>query len=416
MFETNKLFEIALNVKEPWYIDSIKFDEDKKRLDIYIEFQKGSQFYYENEKDGISGEYKVHDTLNKTWRHLNFFEHETYLHARVPRIKTDENKVRKIKVPWEGVNSGFTLLFEAFVLKLAAHMPVNVISKIVKESNYKIWGILEKYVNETLKENDYSDLTTVGIDETSARKGHKYISLFVDLNRKRTVYIATGKGSSTLEQFKDDIETHGGSADNIKDVSCDMSPAFIKGVKENLPNAEITFDKFHIIKIINKAVDEIRREEQKENSNLKHSRYLFLKNKDNLTDSQRARLDEFRMSKTKLKSIKALRIRESFQEIYKSNNVEEFEQLLKKWYFWASHSRLEPMKIAAKSIKNHWDGIVNWKISMINNGILEGLNSIVQASKSKARGFSTIKNYKIIAYLVTADLDFSRINRFYQPT
>ena len=416
MDRTNLLFESALNVKQPWYIENIEFNEEKKRLDVFIDFKKGSVFHYENSEEKISGEYKAYDTLKKTWRHLNFFEHETYLHARVPRIKIGDNKIRKIKVPWEGVNSGFTLLFEAFILQLAKHMPVNVISKIVGESNYKIWGILEKYIDTTLEENDYSELTAIGVDETSSRKGHNYISLFVDLNKKRTIFIAEGKDSGTIEQFKDDLKAHNGVPENIKDVSCDMSPAFIKGVGEHLPNAEITFDKFHIMKIINGAVDEVRREEQSNNPDLKKSRYIFLKNKENLTKKQKEKLAELSLSKTKLKSIRALHIRESFQEIYASKNTEEFEALLKKWYFWATHSRLEPIKDAAKTIKNHWDGIVKWKESQINNGILEGLNSIVQAAKSKARGFSTLKYYKIVAYLVTADLDFSKINKSYVPT
>ena len=416
MLDTNSLFEQALNVKNPWFIEKIDFDEKKKRLDIFIDFKKGSVFHYENSELEISGEYKAYDTLDKTWRHLNFFEHEAHLHARVPRVKIDDNKIRKIKVPWEGVNSGFTLLFEAFILQLAKHMPINVISKIVGESNYKIWGILEKYVDATLETNDYSELTAIGVDETSSRKGHNYISLFVDLNKKRTIFIAEGKDSGTLEQFKDDLEAHNGSPEKIKDVSCDMSPAFIKGVNEHLPNAEITFDKFHIMKIINKAVDEVRREEQSTNPTLKKSRYVFLKNRENLTKTQKEKLAELTLSKTNLKSIRALHIRESFQDIYASGNTVEFETLLKKWYFWATHSRLEPIKKAAKTIKNHWDGIVKWKESQINNGILEGLNSIVQAAKSKARGFSTLKYYKIVAYLVTADLDFTKINKCYVPT
>ena len=416
MIDTNALFEQALSIKTPWFIEKIDFDEKKKRLDIFVAFTKGSVFHYEDSDLDISGEYKAYDTLNKTWRHLNFFEHETFLHARVPRVKIADNKFRKIKVPWEGVNSGFTLLFEAFILKLSAHMPVNVISKIVKVSNYKIWGILEKYVDATLKTNDYSELTAIGVDETSSKKGHNYISLFVDLNKKRTIFIAEGKDSGTLKQFKDDLKAHNGSPENIKNVSCDMSPAFIKGVGEHLPNAEITFDRFHIMKIINKAVDEVRREEQYTNPALKKTRYIFLKNEKNLTKLQKEKLSELSLSKTNLKSIRALHIRESFQDIYASGNTEEFEALLKKWYFWATHSRLEPIKKAAKTIKNHWDGIVKWKESQINNGILEGLNSIVQASKSKARGFSTTKNYKIVAYLVTGDLDLTKINKCYVPT
>ena len=109
MTAINTLFEQALSIQSPWFIEKIDFDEKKKRLDIFVNFTKGSVFYYEDSELEISGEYKAYDTLSKTWRHLNFFEHQTFLHARVPRVKIGDNSFRKIKVPWEGVNSGFTL-------------------------------------------------------------------------------------------------------------------------------------------------------------------------------------------------------------------------------------------------------------------------------------------------------------------
>jgi transposase len=416
MFSPNKLFEDALGIKSPWSIKEVKFDEKKQRLDIYIDFQKGAEFYYEDEESGIKGTFKAYDTIDKTWRHLNFFQHEAYIHARVPRIKIDDNKTRRVKSPWEGVKSGFTLLFEAFILQLAVHMPVNVVSKITGVSNYKLWNILGKYIDAALEANDYSEITAIGLDETSAKKGHSYISLFVDLNKRRTIFIAEGKDRSTIKAFKKDLIAHNGDPKNIKDVSCDMSPAFISGVAEYLPDAKITFDKFHIMKLINTAVDNVRREEQQGNPLFKNTRYIFLKNEKNLTNHQREKLSELKLSKIRLKSVRALSIRESFQDIYRANSTEEFEQLLKKWYFWATHSRLYHMKKVAKTIKAHWDGIVRWKDSQINNGILEGLNSVIQAAKSKARGFSTLKNYKIMAYLVTADLNFSKLNKYYLPT
>ena len=416
MFNTNQLFETALGIGTPWFITKVEFNEDKKRLDIYIDFKKGSEFYYEDEELSIKGDFKAYDTVKKSWRHLNFFEHEAYLHARVPRVKIDGDKIRRIKTPWEGVNSGFTLLFEAFILQLTKHMPVNVVSKLTGVSNYKLWLILEKYIDAALEENDYSELTAVGLDETSARKGHNYISLFVDLNKRRTIFIADGKDKETVTAFREDLIKHNGNPDSITDVSCDMSPAFIRGVADNLPNAKITFDKFHILKLINKAVDKVRREEQQGNPLFKNSRYVFLKNEVNLTKKQKEKLEELKLSKTKLKSLRALSIRETFQDIYKAKDVEEFIMLLKKWYYWATHSRLDPIKKVAKTIKKHWEGIIRWKESQINNGILEGLNSIVQAAKAKARGFSTLRNYKIMAYLVTADLDFSILNKYCLPT
>ena len=413
---TQQLFEEALHIQDPWFIKDIQFDSKNKRLDIHIDFHKGSVFHYESKENNINGDFKAYDTQLKQWRHLNFFEHECYLHARVPRIKIDKKSIRLIQPPWSELSNGFTLLFEALVLQLASHMPVNTVSKIINESNDKIWAMLERYMTKALANNDYSQLSAVGMDETSKRKGHDYITLFVDLLQKRTIFIAEGKDHETVESFVDDVRSHSGDPDKIVDVSCDMSPAFIKGVNEYLPKAKITFDRFHIIKIINAAVDEVRRQESKDQDILKGNRYIFLKNEKNLTQKQTQTRKELSLSQLNLKSIRALHIRENFQEVYKAPAEKEFEELLKKWYFWATHSRLEPIKEAAYTIKNHWDGVLQWKKSCIDNGLLEGLNSLIQAAKAKARGFRNIRYFKIVAFLVTGKLDFSQFNKHYLPT
>jgi len=402
------IFRAALAIESPWYVQDVRFDAPLKRLDIYIDFKRGSTF--SSSKPECPGQYKVKDTLDKTWRHLNFFEHECYLHARTPRIDLGGNKTELISPPWAGINSDFTLLFEALVIELCAHMPVHSVCQIIKEQDNKIWRLLEKYVDRALEFADYSHITAVGMDETSRTKGHKYITLFVDMLKGRTVHVAEGKDHKTVGDFVDVLESHNGDRDQIKDVSCDMSPAFIKGVKTFLPEARITFDKFHILKIINDAVDQVRREELSIHPILTNARYVLLKNEGNLTITQREKLEELRLSKLNLKSMRALHIRENFQEIYKASTEQDFECLLKKWYFWATHSRLDPIIKAANVIKKHWDGVLEWKKSQINNGILEGLNSIVQAAKAKARGFKTFRNFRIVVFLLTGNLNFKSLN------
>jgi len=407
MFES-KLFEAALSIQSPWFIKDVEFNVDAKRLDIYIDFKRGSTF--PSGKSNDTEKYKVKDTLDKTWRHLNFFEHECYLHCRTPRIDFGNNKTELISPPWAGINAGFTLLFEALIIELCAHMPVHSVCQIINESDNKIWRLLEKYVDSALEHEDYSHITAVGMDETSRSKGHNYISLFVDMVKGKTVHVAEGKDHKTVKDFVQSLEKHNGDRNQIKDASCDMSPAFIKGIKEYLPEASITFDKFHILKVINKAVDQVRREEVSLQPILTKARYVLLKNHNNLTKNQKDKLEELKLSKINLKSIRALHIRENFQEIYKASSEEEFKILLKKWYFWATHSRLEPIIKAAKTIKNHWAGVLEWKKSQINNGILEGLNSIVQAAKAKARGFRTFRNFRIVVFLLTGDLNFKALN------
>jgi transposase len=410
---TKDLFGLALHIRAPWYIDHLTFDEKGKRLDIHLDFTKGATFSYT--EDGRTEEnLPVHDTTRKKWRHLNFFEHECYLHARVPRVRLSNGSVRLVKAPWEGLAHGFTLLFEALLMQLMSAMPVRLVGKLTGVHDNKLWTVLERYTTSARAQEDFSTVTTIGMDETARARGHRYITLFVDLVSRRTLFATVGKGADTVAMFVKDLAQHGGLVSNIRQASMDMSRAFIKGVREYLPHAQITFDKFHILKIINEAVDEVRRNEAKSNDTLKHTRYVFLKNEVNLTKTQKEKLSELKLSKENLATMRAYNMRLSFQQIYATaQTTKEFEALLAKWYAWAVRSRLDPMQRAAKTIKEHWAGIVAWKDSNINNGVLEGNNSVLQAAKSKARGYRTDKNFISIAYLLTGKLDYSKVNHAY---
>jgi transposase len=168
-------------------------------------------------------------------------------------------------------------------------------------------------------------------------------------------------------------------------------------------------------KLINEAVDQVRREESKENPLLKGTRYIFLKNEQNLTQKQREKKEALVLSELHLKSLEALNLHETFQQIYHVPTEEQFVLLLNEWYAWAVGSQIEPMVKVARTIKKHLDGIITWKKSQINNGILEGLNSVIQAAKRKARGYKS-NHFKTIIYLVTGGLDFNTLNPNYLPT
>ncbi len=201
---------------------------------------------------------KAYDTVNKSWRHLNFFEHECYIHARVPRVKLPNGKVKLIKTPWGGISNGFTLLFEALLMQLCMAMPVSKAAALARVSDDKLWTMIDRYVAKTRVHEDFKDIKSIGLDETSRATGHDYITLFVDLEERRTIFITEGKDNTTVDKFKKDLEAHNGKADNIKEVSVDMSPAFKKGIDNNFPDAAIVYDKFHIIKHLNDAVNKVR--------------------------------------------------------------------------------------------------------------------------------------------------------------
>jgi|WetSurSiteA1Bulk_404760.scaffolds.fasta_scaffold39129_1 transposase len=396
------LLQMALGLSAPWQVSKVEFDSSKSQLTLMIDFPKGSRFVC---PVCGQGDCKAYDTEQKTWRHLNFFQHETFISARVPRTDCPRCGPRLISVPWARSGSGFTLLFEALVMILGQQMPINSLAQLIGEHDTRLWRVLHYYVHCARDEVDLSTVVRVGVDETSKSRGHDYVSLFVDLDERRVIFATPGKDASTLERFSQDLSVHHGDPQAVQEVCCDMSPAFIKGVEQQLPNAQFTFDKFHVMKIINEAVDEVRRQEQKLRPELKYSRYVWLKNPQNLKASQSRQLEELDVKRLNLKTARAYHIRLNFQELWQQC-PEQAGAFLKKWYFWATHSRLEPIIKAAHTIKRHWQGILRWFTSQITNGVLEGINSLVQAAKARARGYRSARNFITMIYLLAGKLKF----------
>jgi transposase len=393
------LMQQALGLTPPWTVVRSDFDTEAGRLDVQIDFTPGSRFVC----SGCgAADCPAYDTQRKTWRHLNFFQHQTYLNARVPRIRCDTCGIRQVNVPWARPDSGFTLLFEAMVMTMVSATPVKAVARIVGEHDTTLWRVVHHYVDEGRVRTDASEVTRVAIDETAARRGHDYITLFVDIDQARVLFATEGKDAATVAAFAEDLAAHGGDPAAIEEVCIDMSPAFIKGVAESLPAAAVTFDKFHAVKIINDAVDQVRRAEQKQQDVLRGTRYIWLRNPDTLSERQRMTLET--LPTRHLKTARAYQIRLAFQDLYEQPSAEA-ASYLKKWYFWATHSRLEPIIDAAHTVKRHWDGILRWFDSKIANGLIEGINSLVQAAKAKARGYRSKRNLKAMVYLVAGKLD-----------
>jgi transposase len=407
MRDTN-LLQLALGLTPPWTVTGSDFDREAHRLDIQIDFAPGSRFACPN---CGAADCPAYDTERMTWRHLNFFQHQAYLNARVPRVRCEACGVRKLQVPWARPDSGFTLLFEALLMTMLSAMPVNTVARMVGEHDTRLWRMLHHYVEQARARADASDVTRVAIDETAARRGHDYISLFVDMEQARVLFATDGRDAGTVAAFAEDLAAHGGDPEAVSEVCIDMSPAFIKGVAESLPKAAVTFDKFHAVKIpgsspgTNDAVDRVRRAEQKRQGLLRGTRYIWLRNPASLTERQRATLDG--LSTQHLKTARAYQIRLAFQDLYDQPSAAAGAGFLKTWYFWATHSRLPPIIEAARTVKRHWHGILRWFDSRIANGLIEGINSLVQAARAKARGYRSTRNLKAIVYLLAGKLDLA---------
>jgi transposase len=210
-------------------------------------------------------------------------------------------------------------------MDLIPAMPVAAAARMVGEHDTRLWRVIHHYVDEARARADHGGISRVAFDETAARRGQDYVSLFVNLDHSQVLFVADGKDAATVSAFADDLTEHGGDPAQVSEVCIDMSPAFIKGTAEHLPHAEITFDKFHTVKIVNEAVDEVRREEQKSRPEPKRTRYAWLKNETSLSTGQRATIDG--LSRSNLKTARAYQIRLTFQEFYQQPSRNDAESL-----------------------------------------------------------------------------------------
>ena len=395
--DTVDIFAAALNLPAPWLISKVEFKPDSAgtmELHIELSFPRGSKFSCPKCETTTT----AYDTKPRVWRHLNFFQYKTYIHADLPRVKCGKHGVKTISVPWAREGSGFTLLFEGWVVELAKHLPVATIADMVDEHDTRLWRFIKHYVDEARSREDYSDVTAIGIDETS-KKGHKYVTVVVDLNQRKVIYVTNGKDSTTVDRFVEDFKAHKGDADVIKIVTCDMSLGFKKGINEHFVNSSTVIDKFHVIKHANEAVDEVRRWELRQGPWYKYllskTKYVWLKNDDNLTDNQKEK------KKSLLhKPARAYAMRVTLQDIYElSTSRTEAEERLKKLCGWIARSRIDSVKKFGGLLKNHWNEILNYFDYRYTNAILEGMNSIIQNIKRRARGFRNDDYFKTMIYL-----------------
>jgi len=403
---TAKLFEAALGVAAPWFINGVGFDVAKKTLTIGVDFIAGSRFAV----PGVDGAHSAHDTVTKRYRHLNFFQHECHLEVRVPRVRLPDGGIRQVEPDWAGRLAGFTLLFEALIMAMCREMTFSAVSRLVGLSWHQVMAICKRYVDLGLEQADFSEVKRLAADETSKAKGHDYITIVADADERRVLFVTDGKDADTIRAFAADFTAHGGDPQAVESISIDMSPAFIKGVTEHLPNAQITFDKFHVIAHANTAVDKTRRIEQKTDPSLKGLRWKLLRDRASLTPDARADLDALIAQATTKRTARAWLYKEQLREILDRKQVNVVRNMLTQWATNVMRSKVEPMKAVAKMIRNHLDGIVAWTQTRQTNGFLEAINGLFQAAKRKARGYGNSSTIRTVIFLLAGKLDFSKIN------
>ena len=334
----------------------------------------------------------------------------------MPRTDCPDHGVKRIGVPWARVGSRFTLMFEQAAMTLAREMPVLAATRIIGITDQRLWRIIEHYVGQAVARLDLSRLKALGLDETASKRGHNYVTVFIDLDRKQqpVVFVTPGKGKQCLVRFRDFLASHGGETGRIVEIVCDMSPAFLAAIGETFEDAAVTVDWFHVVQLFTRAVDEVRKAEAKHNHMPKALRWAVLKAADGrLTDQQAAALAELEaidlFIATDLFTATVWRTKDKLRWIPKAESVQAARWRITDFIrhardFIGSEAILEPVRRALKTFEKHLERILQRWTSTHNNARIEGLNGLFQAARARARGYRNTATFMIMIYLIAAPL------------
>lgn len=409
------LFTTALGLQAPWVVSKVELDTAKRRIDFEVSCDAKQ---LPCPACGMNGQ-GIHDRIKRSWRHLDFFQFEAWLHAEVPRVDCSAcGKITQAEVPWARPGSGFTLLFEALSLSLCQTLPVAQAASQLRVAAKRLWRRIEHYVSIARERDQMTGVSVIGIDETSIKKGHQYVTVVHDLEAKRLLFMTPGRAHDTVAAFKQDLVVHGGDADDIKHVCMDMSAAYAKGVTETLPQARISYDRFHVIALANAAMDEVRREEMRctpkavraavgdDRKAVKAMTWAMRKNPPAWSVTQTNTMHW--LQRSNLRSARAWRLKQALREVYRhavaANCAIKAEQDLLSWISWARRCRLEPFKRLAITLRDRLPGVVRGMLDGRSNAYVEAMNGMLQQTKTAARGFRTVANFTAIAYLRMAKL------------
>lgn len=394
-----KLFEQSIGIEEPWYIRSIESKE--MEVHVYVDIREGNLLPCP--ECGKMCPRAGYEKTERVWRHGDCLFYPCYVHCRRPRVRCDEHKTKVVEAPWARKNSRFTMMFEAYAMLILADMPILKASKLLRCGEKALTKILRYWVGKAVDEDDLSKVEQLSIDETSFKRGHSYVTVVIDAKERRVIDVEPNRGEQQVIDFSYKLEEKGGSCEKIRFVSSDLSPSYRAGIQFCFPMAKHTVDKFHVKKILLDALDEVRKSEQdKLRHGTKISRKLLMIPETKQTEQQRQRVEE--ISGQYPKTGRAFRMVQAVDTVYGSANLEEATERLDKLYRWMRRSRLEPMKRAATTLRNYSEEILNIFRSRMTNAISEGINSMIQAAKRKARGYHTFEGFSSMIYLIAAKL------------
>jgi transposase len=381
-------FAKLLGLNKPWTVSQVSLSPEEKRIDVALEHGRRAEFSCPECRLPLP----LYDHIPaRQWRHLDHGECITWLHARIPRVFCLEHGVRHVTIPWALPGSRFTLPFERHAIDVLLETDVLGGARVLKLSWDEAWHLMERAVERGQKAKKRRVIPRIGVDEKAVARRHQYVTMVCDLDRSTVEYLAENREKTSLDAYYASLSQE--QLAGIQAVAMDMWDPYIASTVAHVPNGreKIVFDRFHIMKQMNEAVDAVRKEENRlfmedDFDILKGTKYLWLFAEENIPEKM---VERFAFLKQcNLKTARAWAIKESLRELWHYHRRGWAELFWKQWYFWATHSRLQPVKKVARMIKVHLPNVLTYFEHRITNAVSEGLNSKIQTVKKTPTGIA----------------------------
>lgn len=399
------LYEHILGIQSPWFVEDVVLDTAQDVVSVVVAVDEDASLLCP-ECQAPSPRY---DKRRRQWRHLDTCQLQTYVEAEVPRVECKKHGCKTIQVPWAESSVRYTLLFERRVLDLLHAMSMSAVCRYLSLSWNAVDGIMQRAIDRGLAARDpYEALQQLYVDETSYLRQRQYVTVVSD-SKGRVIYIADGSGKKSLEPFYSSLSHP--QRRSIKSISMDMSPAYIHATLDAIPwaKSKIAFDRFHIARALNKAVDDTRRGELmrrgigEELKQLEGSRYLWLKNGSKLSIEQQRRLAELRG--VSCITAEAWKLKEFARYLWVFGTKKSIRKAWESWCDEADRSGVRAIEIVSSMIRGKLWGIVNACYHRVTNAQAESINSKIKMIKAKARGFRNSERFKRAIMFYCGGLD-----------
>ena len=404
------LYQHLLGLREPWTVARVDLDVPTQRVDVWVEHPKGVP--WPCPECGTLA--TLHDhAAERVWRHLDSCQFQTLLHAEPPRVNCPEHGVRQVRLCWAEPHARFTMLFEAFAIRVLQETSIEAARKILAISWDEAWYLMQRAVARGMARKKPRLIPYLGVDEKSAGRGQtNYVTVVCDLVEGTVEEVTEGREKRSLLDYLSTLTREQRQA--VAAVAMDMCDAYIYAVKDGLPDGQdkIVFDRFHVMQHMGEAVDSVRRQEHRilseqgqGSSPLAGTRYVWLYSRENLPS--RYWEDFYALKDTDLKTARAWAIKENLRRLWNYKTLRWAEPFWKRWYFWATHCRLAPVRKVAKTIKDHLYGILSYFAHPITNAMSEGINSKIETLWKAACGYRNKQRFRTAILFHLGGLDLA---------